>query len=116
MLIGGAAINRDFGRRILYPNGKESDEVYEPGVSTARTPSPAGHVDQLVDGEARAGLVERIRAEAKALRDKPVVVDDSPPVTDSSVRSSARTDAPLPEPPFWGVREIEVDLDDVYPA
>ena len=32
VLIGGAAINRDFGRRILYPNGKESDEVYEPGV------------------------------------------------------------------------------------
>ena len=51
----------------------------------------------------------------KALREQPVVVDDSPPVTDSSVRSSARTDAPLPEPPFWGVREIEVDLDDVYP-
>ena len=32
VLIGGAAINRDFGRRILYPKGKESDEVYEPGV------------------------------------------------------------------------------------
>ena len=31
VLIGGAAINRDFGRRILYPHGKESDEVYEPG-------------------------------------------------------------------------------------
>ncbi len=32
VLIGGAAINRDFGRRILYPHGKESDDVYEPGV------------------------------------------------------------------------------------
>src|SRR5438067_2267897 len=32
VLIGGAAINRDFGRRTLYPKGKESDEVYEPGV------------------------------------------------------------------------------------
>ena len=32
VLIGGAAINRDFGRRVLYPHGKESDEVYEPGV------------------------------------------------------------------------------------
>jgi 5-methyltetrahydrofolate--homocysteine methyltransferase len=28
VLIGGAAINRDFGRRTLYPKGKESDEVY----------------------------------------------------------------------------------------
>ena len=32
VLIGGAAINRDFGRRALYPHGRESDEVYEPGV------------------------------------------------------------------------------------
>ena len=32
VLVGGAAINRDFGRRILYPKGKESDEIYEPGV------------------------------------------------------------------------------------
>jgi 5-methyltetrahydrofolate--homocysteine methyltransferase len=116
VLIGGAAINRDFGRRILYPNGKESDEVYEPGVFYCKDAfAGLATVDQLVDGEARAGLVERMRAEAKALRDKPVVVDDSPPVTDSSVRSAARTDAPIPEPPFWGVREIDVDLDDVYP-
>src|SRR6266545_3906719 len=32
VLIGGAAINRDFGRRILYPDGKESDDIYAPGV------------------------------------------------------------------------------------
>src|SRR4029079_9579643 len=32
VLIGGAAINRDFGRRALYPHGRESDEIYEPGV------------------------------------------------------------------------------------
>jgi 5-methyltetrahydrofolate--homocysteine methyltransferase len=44
-----------------------------------------------------------------------VVADDAPPVTDASVRSSARTDVRVPEPPFSGVREIEVDLDDVYP-
>ena len=35
-------------------------------------------------------------------------------MTDASVRSAARTDNPIPEPPFWGVREIEVDLDEVY--
>ena len=32
VLIGGAAINRDFGLRALYPGGRESDEVYAPGV------------------------------------------------------------------------------------
>ena len=41
--------------------------------------------------------------------------DDSPPTTDDSVRSGARTDAAIPEPPFWGAREIEIDLDDVFP-
>ncbi|HLH65510.1 MAG TPA: vitamin B12 dependent-methionine synthase activation domain-containing protein, partial [Solirubrobacteraceae bacterium] len=29
-------------------------------------------------------------------------------------RSGAPTDNPIPEPPFWGVREIEVDMDAVY--
>ena len=88
VLIGGAAINRDFGRRILYPNGKESDEVYEPGVFYCKDAfAGLATIDQLVDGDARDELVERIRAEAKTLREKPVVVDDSPPVTDDSVRS-----------------------------
>ena len=31
------------------------------------------------------------------------------------MRSAFRTDVPVPEPPFWGAREMEVDLDDVYP-
>ena len=31
VLVGGAAINRGYGRRILYPGGSESDDVYEPG-------------------------------------------------------------------------------------
>jgi len=116
VLIGGAAINRDFGRRILYPKGKESDEVYEPGVFYCKDAFQGlDTMDALVDDEARAGLVETMRAGAKELREKPVVVDDGPPVTDDSVRSVARTDTPVPEPPFWGPREAEVDLDDVYP-
>ena len=116
VLVGGAAINRDFGRRILYPKGKDSDEIYEPGVYYCKDAfAGLATVDQLVDEEPRQALVERFRSEAKELREKPVVVDDGPPVTDSSVRSAARTDNPIPEPPYWGVRELEVDLDDVYP-
>ncbi|HKA66461.1 MAG TPA: vitamin B12 dependent-methionine synthase activation domain-containing protein, partial [Solirubrobacterales bacterium] len=116
VLIGGAAINRDFGRRTLYPHGRESDEVYEPGVFYCKDAFQGlDTMDALIDEEARRSLVERIRAEAKHLREKPVVVDDSPSVTDDSVRSTARTDTPIPEPPFWGVREVPVDLDDVFP-
>jgi 5-methyltetrahydrofolate--homocysteine methyltransferase len=116
VLIGGAAINRDFGRRILYPHGKESDDVYEPGVFYCKDAfAGLATVDQLIDADARSALVERMRSEAKELRDKPVVVDNSPPVTDDSVRSTARTDVTIPAPPYWGVREIPVNLDDVYP-
>ncbi len=116
VLIGGAAINRDFGRRTLYPNGKESDEVYEPGVFYCKDAFQGlDTMDAIVDEEARAALVERIRGEAKALRDKPVVVDNSPPTSDDSVRSAARTDVPIPASPFPGVREIPVDLDAVFP-
>ena len=103
VLIGGAAINRDFGRRTLYPKGKESDEVYEPGVFYCKDAFQGlDTMDALVDEQARAGLVERIRAEAKQLREKPVVVDDSPPTTDDSVRSAAATDVPIPDAAVLG--------------
>jgi 5-methyltetrahydrofolate--homocysteine methyltransferase len=116
VLIGGAAINRDFGRRILYPGGKESDEIYEPGVFYCRDAFVGlDTMDDLIDAERRALLVERIRDEARALRERPVEADDAPPTADDTVRSGARTDAPIPDPPYWGVQEVEVDLDDVFP-
>jgi 5-methyltetrahydrofolate--homocysteine methyltransferase len=116
VLIGGAAINRDFGRRILYPKGKESDEVYEPGVFYCKDAFQGlDTMDALVDAEARQALVERIRTEAKQLREKPVEVDDAPPTSDASVRSAARTDTPIPGPPHWGTQEVEIDLDEVFP-
>jgi 5-methyltetrahydrofolate--homocysteine methyltransferase len=116
VLLGGAAINRDFGRRVLYPKGRESDEVYEPGVFYCKDAFQGlDTMDALIDEPARAALIAKMRDEAETLRNKPVVVDDSPPTDDDSVRSAARTDAAIPEPPFWGVRELEVDLDEVFP-
>src|SRR5690242_1497094 len=98
VLIGGAAINRDFGRRALYPNGRESDDVYEPGVFYCKDAFQGlDTMDALVDDEARAALVERIRAEARQLREKPAVEDDAPPTSDDTVRCSAVVDNPIPE-------------------
>ncbi|HET6571270.1 MAG TPA: dihydropteroate synthase, partial [Solirubrobacterales bacterium] len=116
VLIGGAAINRDFGRRTLYPGGRDSDDVYEPGVFYCKDAFQGlDTMDAIVDEAAREALVERIRAEARQLREKPAAVDDAPPTTDASVRSKARTDVPVPAPPFEGVREVDVDLDEVFP-
>jgi 5-methyltetrahydrofolate--homocysteine methyltransferase len=116
VLIGGAAINRDFGRRVLYPHGKESDEVYEPGVFYCKDAfAGLDTVDALIDEAAREALVAKIRDEADELRNRPVQEDTGPPTTDDSVRSAFATDNPVPEPPFWGVREVPVDLDEVFP-
>jgi 5-methyltetrahydrofolate--homocysteine methyltransferase len=115
VLIGGAAINRAFGYRALYPGGSDSDEVYEPGVFYCKDAFEGLAVmDQLIDDGARSALVEKLRSGAREFREKPAEVDQGPPTTDDSVRSAARTDVPIPTPPFWGVREIPVDLEQVY--
>ena len=61
VLVGGAAINRDFGRRILYPHGKESDDVYEPGVFYCKDAFQGlDTMDQLVEpGRARGARARR---------------------------------------------------------
>jgi 5-methyltetrahydrofolate--homocysteine methyltransferase len=114
VLIGGAAINRDFGLRALYPGGLDSDDVYEPGVFYCKDAFEGlAKMDQLVDEQARAGLVTKTRDAAARLRDKGPEPEQGD-VTDASVRSAARVDVPIPEPPFWGAREIEVELDEVF--
>ena len=115
VLIGGAAINRDFGRRVLYPNGRENDEIYEPGVFYCKDAFQGlDTMDALIEPEAREALVQKLRDEAETFRNKPVEVDDGPPVTDDSVRSAADPDAPIPAPPFWGVQELPINIDDIF--
>jgi 5-methyltetrahydrofolate--homocysteine methyltransferase len=116
VLIGGAAINRNFGLRILYPHGTESDEIYEPGVFYCKDAFEGlAKMDQLIDSNAREALLAKTRDAARKLREQPAAEpDDAPPVTDDSVRSAARVTNRIPEPPFRGVREIEIPIDAVY--
>jgi 5-methyltetrahydrofolate--homocysteine methyltransferase len=115
VLIGGAAINRAFSYRALYPGGKDSEEVYEPGVFYCKDAFEGLAVmDQLIDDEAHGVLIEKLRTGATAFREKGEEPVEEVNLADDSVRSSARIDVPIPTPPFWGVREIDVDLDEVY--
>jgi 5-methyltetrahydrofolate--homocysteine methyltransferase len=115
LLVGGAAINRKFGLRANYPDGKESDTIYEPGVFYCKDAFEGlGVMDQLVDGDARERLVAQVREDARKLREEGETEVEYD-FADDSVRSPVATDNPVPEPPFWGVREIPVDLDEVYP-
>jgi 5-methyltetrahydrofolate--homocysteine methyltransferase len=115
VLIGGAAINRAFGYRALYPGGRESEEVYEPGVFYCKDAFEGLAVmDQLVDADAHRALLEKLRTGATAFRAKGEEPAEELNFADDSVRSAARTDVPVPEPPYWGVRETPVSLDEVY--
>jgi 5-methyltetrahydrofolate--homocysteine methyltransferase len=115
VLIGGAAINRAFSYRALYPGGKDSDEVYEPGVFYCKDAFEGLAVmDQLIDEDARGALVQKLLAGATEFRAKGEAPVEEVNLADDSVRSPARTDVPIPTPPFWGVKEIPVDLDEVY--
>jgi len=114
VLIGGAAINRDFSLRALYPGGKDTDEVYEPGVFFCKDAFEGLNVmDQIVEEGGHAALVEKVKAAAIKMRAKGPEPELGP-TDDDSVRSAARTDVPVPTPPWFGVREIPVDMDELF--
>ena len=122
VLVGGAAINRGFGRRILF---LEDARVYEPGVFYCKDAFEGlDTVDQLVEPSRRGALVERIVAEAQSQRDN----DNQRSATRAAAaaaqggngakpaRSETRIDVPIPTPPFWGARAVRgIDPRDVYP-
>jgi 5-methyltetrahydrofolate--homocysteine methyltransferase len=120
VLIGGAAINRGFGRRILFV---DDARVYEPGVFYCKDAFEGLEtIDGLVDPAQREPLVTRIVAEAHTQREtdarKAEARAAAPPASNGSrpARSDTRTDVPIPTPPFWGARAVHgIDPRDVYP-
>ncbi len=115
VLIGGAAINRAFSYRAQHLNGLDDDKLYEPGVFYCKDAFEGLNImDQLVEGDARAEIVAKLRDEANAFREKGEEIEVLN-TSDDTVRSAASTDVAVPTPPYWGVQEVEIDLDDVYP-
>ena len=98
------------------PDGRSPTTSTSPASSTARTRSRAWRrwTSSSTPRRARRSST-KTRDAASELREKGPEPERRPPTDDDSVRSAARTDVPVPEPPFWGVREVEVDLDEVYP-
>src|SRR5690606_4398778 len=63
VLIGGAAINRKFGRRILFL--EDSDQPYDPGVFYCKDAFEGLEVmDTLINADKRPVLLDRIKDEA----------------------------------------------------
>ncbi len=120
VIIGGAAINRGFGRRILYLEG---ERTFEPGVYYCKDAFEGLEtVDHLVDAERRPVLLERIRTEAELHRAREAERVTARAAAEASngngarpARSDTRTDTPIPTPPFLGPQVLRgITVDDVY--
>lgn len=100
VLIGGAAINPRFGRRILQT---ESGEFYEPGVFYCKDAFEGLEtMDALMEPEARQRLLARIRAEAEMELGRQITSTSRAGVRRSNVPLAER----IPRPPTWGVRVV----------
>lgn len=108
VLVGGAAINRRFGRRILFLD--DTEEPYDAGVFYCKDAFEGLSVmDTLIDDGKRQQFLDEVFTEAYA------EVNRKPRRQRASRGEKGKTvkDAPtIPEPPFWGTRVIrEMPLD-----
>jgi len=117
VIIGGAAINRDFGRRIALVD--DGARFFEPGVFYARDAFEGLELVDVLTGDAarRDDLLERVKREAFAQRERRAV-GATVTVRRDSVPSKVPP-ADVPAPPFWGTRVLDenaIDLRDVWPC
>jgi 5-methyltetrahydrofolate--homocysteine methyltransferase len=116
VIVGGAAINRDFGRRISLLD--EGERYFGPGLFYAKDAFEGLDImDRLTsDPEAKSAFVDKMRAEAFKQRDK---AREPKPERNGVVQiSEVKSDlAPVPEPPFWGPRTLrDIDLRALWPC
>jgi 5-methyltetrahydrofolate--homocysteine methyltransferase len=114
VLVGGAAINRRFGWRILYT---EDGSLYQPGVFYCKDAFEGlGTMDALVDPMKRPALLERLRLDAAREQERanaPAVDTAGEEKTRPGRRSEAQPAIVIPRPPVWGprlVRDMPLEL------
>ena len=118
VLIGGAAINRRFGRRALFVEG---ERAYDPGVFYCKDAFEGLETMDVLqddDGSRRKAFVAKLLDDARNdvfLRTavgKDIAVGDQ-----GGARSNVSQDHPVPRAPFFGVRtlrEADIPLDEVF--
>ncbi len=101
VLVGGAAINRRFGRRALFLD--DSGQPYAGGVFYCKDAFEGLAVmDRLVDPARRAELLSQIVAEGYA----EIGQEPRPAITGGAHRSGVKPASVIPDPPFWGPKTI----------
>src|SRR5687767_3891900 len=114
VLIGGAAINRRFGRRAMFVDG---ERPYDSGVFYCKDAFEGLEtMDRLQDTKQRAAFVKKNLDDAKKdvfLRTtvgKDIAVGD-----DAGTRSAVSSDHPIPAAPFLGTRVLnDIPLEEVF--
>jgi 5-methyltetrahydrofolate--homocysteine methyltransferase len=107
VIVGGAAINRDFGRRIAL---LDSERFFEPGLFYAKDAFEGLEVMDVLTGDQprRARLLEKIRDEALAQAQR---VASARPSGGNGVSAVRLQQADVPAAPFFGPRTLDdVDL------
>jgi len=114
VLIGGAAINRRFGRRALFVEG---ERAFEAGVFYCKDAFEGLEtMDVLQDEKKREQFIAKNLDDAKTdvfLRTtvgKDIAAGDA-----AGTRSDVTAGNPVPRPPFWGTRVLrDIPLDEVF--
>ena len=114
VLIGGAAINRRFGRRALFVEG---ERAYDSGVFYCKDAFEGLEtMDVLQDPKKRGLFVVKNLDDARNdvfLRTavgKDIAVGDA-----GGARSDVAANNPVPSPPFWGTRVVrDVPIDEIF--
>ncbi|MGI9077190.1 MAG: methionine synthase [Gemmatimonadaceae bacterium] len=114
VLIGGAAINRRFGRRALFVDG---ERAYAPGVFYCKDAFEGlDTMEILIDAPRRETFVQRQLDDARGdVFLKSQVGKDVSAGTAAGARSEVASNNAVPSPPFFGTRVLrEIPLDEVY--
>lgn len=107
VLVGGAAINRDFGRRISVLEG---NRYFEPGLFYAKDAFEGLQVMETLTGDAagREKFIAQAKREALAPRAPQRAASTNGAIQYSAVKSDRAT---IPKPPFFGPRVVgDIDL------
>jgi 5-methyltetrahydrofolate--homocysteine methyltransferase len=115
VIIGGAAINRDFGRRIAFT---EDGSYFDPGVYYAKDAFEGLSImDALTSDPAkREALRSQRRGEAEAARERAKSARSGRAPSGKTARPNL-TVADVPLPPFWGARTVgDIDVRELWPC
>ncbi len=126
VIVGGAAINRSFGRRILFVDEQTPEATpmaYDPGVFYARDAFEGlDIIDKLTNGpEERTTFTRRVKQEALSERLRKAArpaIDTTSRVEDvEEASASVQPALSLPTPPFWGPHVLDrIGLEDIAPC